>query len=67
MRCKNCPALTGTGEDQYCCLGVEDDELLEDQKGDLGCNRRSKAKILRDIDIAYKDEYKLYKEEEEEK
>lgn len=41
MRCKRCKACK-TEEfeypEEYCCIGIYDDELNEDRNGDLGCN-----------------------------
>lgn len=41
MRCKNCKARKMEGSEypeEYCCIGIYDDELNEDRNGDLGCN-----------------------------
>ena len=41
MRCKRCKACKTEGfeyPEEYCCIGVSDDEINEDRNGDLGCN-----------------------------
>lgn len=41
MRCKRCKACKMEGfeyPEEYCCIGVSDDEINEDGNGDLGCN-----------------------------
>lgn len=38
MRCKNCKARKMEGSEypeEYCCIGIYDDELNEDRNGDL--------------------------------
>lgn len=40
MRCKRCKACKTEGfeyPEEYCCIGIYDDELNEDRNGDLGC------------------------------
>ena len=40
MRCKRCKACKTEGveyPEEYCCIGVSDDEINEDRNGDLGC------------------------------
>ena len=53
MRCKNCKARKMEGSEypeEYCCIGIYDDELNEDRNGDLGCNLHWKE-YLRDLEI----------------
>lgn len=41
MRCKNCKARKMEGSEypeEYCCIGIYDDELNEDRNGILGCS-----------------------------
>lgn len=41
MRCKNCKARKIEGSEypeEYCCIGIYDDELNEDRNGILGCS-----------------------------
>ena len=41
MRCKRCKACKTEGveyPEEYCCIGVSDDEINEDRNGDLECN-----------------------------
>ena len=37
-RCKACKTEGFEYPEEYCCIGVSDDEINEDRNGDLGCN-----------------------------
>ena len=44
MRCKRCKACKTEGfeyPEEYCCIGVSDDEINEDRNGDLEIGRAS--------------------------
>lgn len=54
MKCDNCPAQFKEGYEYpgyYCGLGEEDREFYD---GSVGCNRKSRNKIKKDLEIVRK-------------
>lgn len=65
MKCKHCPALRQDGyeyPEEYCALGVQDNETIEDSEGNLGCRRRSAEKVKRDLEAQDNIEAEAYAE-----
>lgn len=55
MKCCHCTALRTEGyeyPEEYCALGISDEETIEFKDGELGCRRRSINKINKDLAIA---------------
>lgn len=54
MKCQHCPALRTEGyecPEEYCALGVSDNNTVEYKDGNCGCKRHSIDKIISDLKI----------------